>query len=298
MTETAVTRPGSAQSGKDLAARFGLHPAGQRPGLFEYTRLLWSYRHFISAFANARLIMSFASARLGRLWQVLTPLSNAAIYYVIFGVVLNTRAGVPNFIGYLCTGLFVFTFTQTVVLSGTTVISSNLGLIRALQFPRASLPIAATLTQFQHLLASVVVLFGILLFTGEPITLKWLLAVPALLLQALFNAGLALATARLGAKVDDLKQVMPFIMRTWMYASGVLYSVENFVQHLPPVLAQIVVLNPLLIYIDLVRYAVLESTPLSSSPNELWLLGAGWAVVTGVAGYLFFWLGEREYGRG
>ena len=49
----------------------------------------------------------------------------------------------------------------------------------------------------------------------------------------MFNAGLALLVARLGAKITDLKQVMPFVMRTWMYASGVLYSVENFAKHLP-----------------------------------------------------------------
>jgi teichoic acid transport system permease protein len=288
----------SALSHKDLAERHGLRVAGERPTLRDYTRQLWAYRHFISAYANAKVIASFTQARLGRLWQVLTPLTNAAIYYLIFGVVLNTRAGIDNFIAYLCTGLFVFHFTQTAVLAGTQSITGNLGLIRALHFPRASLPIAVTLMQFQNLLAAIVVLIGILLVTGEPVTVVWLLAIPALLLQSIFNAGLALAMARLGAKISDLKQVMPFVMRTWMYASGVLYSVDAFAQNLPPLIAKIMHANPLLIYIELVRQAVLESPPLTSSPQQLWLMGAGWAVLAGVVGYVYFWRGEQEYGRG
>ena len=142
-------------------------------------------------------------------------------------------AASPNFIAYLCTGLFIFNFTQSAALAGTQAITGNLGLIRALHFPRACLPLATTLTQFQHALASMVVLAGIVLVTGEPITLRWLLIVPTLLLQAVFNAGLALLLARLGSRSTDLKQVMPFVMRTWMYGSGVLYSVTLFEEHLP-----------------------------------------------------------------
>ena len=231
---------------------------------------------------------------------MLTPLTNAAVYYLIFGVVLGTRHGIDNFIAYLCTGLFIFNFTQAVVLAGTQSISGNLGLIRALHFPRACLPIAVTLTQFQHLVASMVVLIGIVLVTGEPITLEWLLLVPALLLQSVFNVGLALAMARLGAKLTDLKQVMPFIMRTWMYASGVLYSVA-VLRAAPaagwrPTLVQA---NPLLVYIELARHALLESAPLAHPvAAQLWLLAVGWALLVGIGGFVYFWRGEQEYGRG
>jgi teichoic acid transport system permease protein len=294
----AVTDHASAPALRDLAGRHGLKVAGRRPSLAAYTRQLWSYRHFIASYANAQLVASFTSARLGRLWQLLTPLINAGVYFLIFGVVLNQHRTVPNFIAYLCTGLFVFNFTQTVVQSGTQSITNNLGLIRALHFPRASLPIAVTLTQFQNLLVSMVVLIGIVLATGEPLTVEWFLVLPALLLQSVFNAGLALTVARLGAKITDLKQVMPFVMRTWMYASGVLYSVANFAKHLPPAMAAAMEANPLLIYIELVRHALLEGAPLASPPTQLWLLGAGWALFAGIGGYVYFWRGEQEYGRG
>ncbi|GIG91639.1 ABC transporter permease [Plantactinospora endophytica] len=298
MASTAVAHPDSELTQAQLAARYGLSVAGARPSLGRYVNQLWSYRHFITAYANAKLAASFSTARLGRLWQVLTPLTNAAVYYLIFGVILGTSREVENFIAYLCTGLFVFTFTQSVVSGGVTAISGNLGLIRALHFPRASLPIAITLTQFQHLLASIVVLAGIVLIDGEPLTLEWLLLIPAMLLQSVFNAGVAMAMARLGSKITDLKQLVPFVMRTWMYASGVLYSVQNFEKHLPEWAASLVQLNPLLVYIELMRHALMETAPVTASQTQSWLLGIGWAVLAGVLGFIYFWRGEKEYGRG
>jgi teichoic acid transport system permease protein len=298
MTETALAGPESAQPMRELAERHGLSVAGARPSFPEYVRRLWRYRHFTAYYANAKLVATFSNARLGQLWQVLTPLANAAVYFLIFGVILNVKSSVPNFIAYLCTGLFIFQFTATVVQTGTTSISGNLGLIRALYFPRACLPIAVMLQQLQSLIAAMVVLIFIILVTGEPITVEWLFLAPMLLLQSVFNAGLGMVVARLGAKVTDLKQLMPFIMRAWMYGSGVLYSVENFEEHLPGWANAIVEVNPLLVYIELARHALMESSPLTSSPMRLWMLGAVWAVGIGIVGFVFFWRGEQEYGRG
>jgi teichoic acid transport system permease protein len=113
-----------------------------------------------------------------------------------------------------------------------------------------------------------------------------------------FNAGLALAMARLGAKLTDLKQLMPFVMRTWMYGSGVLYNVANFEKNLPPLAATIVEANPLLVFIELARHALMDEVPLVSPVSQLWTLAIAWTLVIGVGGYIFFWRGEQEYGRG
>ncbi|MEH0841681.1 ABC transporter permease [Micromonospora sp. CPCC 205711] len=297
MATTALVDPETGLTQAQLAARHGLRVAGERPSVAEYSRQLWAYRHFIAAYANAKLVASFSNARLGQLWQVLTPLTNAAVYWVIFGIVLK-QTSIPNFIAYLTTGLFIFNFTQSAVQAGTSAISGNLGLIRALHFPRASLPLAIVVTQFQELLASMLVLIGIVLVTGEPITFEWLMLIPALLLQAVFNAGAVLTVARLGARATDLRQVIPFLMRTWMYASGVVYSVTLF-QNLPGWAATLAQYNPMLVYIELGRYALLEQAPLlNESLTQLWLAAAGWAIVAGAGGYLYFWRGEQEYGRG
>jgi teichoic acid transport system permease protein len=89
----------------ELAARYKLRPSAARPGVFVYAGQLWARRHFIMGFATARNIAMYTEARLGQLWQVLTPLLNAAVYYLIFGLILDTSKGVPNFIAFLITGI-------------------------------------------------------------------------------------------------------------------------------------------------------------------------------------------------
>ncbi|MFI0796360.1 ABC transporter permease [Micromonospora rubida] len=300
MANTAVADPESGLTRAQLAKRYGLRVAGERPTLAEYTRKLWAYRHFMTAYSRAKVASTFSNTQLGQLWQVLTPLTNAAVYYLIFGVIMSQDRHIPNFIAYLCTGVFVFMFTQTAAQNGTKAITGNLGMIRALQFPRAALPITVTLVQFQQLLMSMVVLAGIVLVTGEPLTFRWLVLLPTLALQTVFNIGLTMVMARLGSKLTDLKQVMPFVMRTWLYASGVLYPVALFREHLPSWAASLLECNPPLVYIELARYALLESNQghLVASPLRLWTLALAWAVVMGIGGFVYFWRGEKEYGRG
>ena len=288
----------TALSSAALAERYGLTVSGRRPPLAEYTRRLWGRRHFIVAFATARLTATYTAARLGQVWQVMTPLLNAAVYYLIFGLLLGTNRGIPNFIAYLCTGVFVFQFTQSAVLSGTRSIADNLGLIRALHFPRACLPIAFTVNQLQQLVISMGVLATIILVTGLPVTLNWLLVIPILLLQSLFNAGLAMFMARIGAKTTDMAQLMPFILRTWMYTSGVFWSVTTFTSKAPHWVAVILNNNPALIFNNLMRYALMDSVPASILPHHVWVVTLAWAVVVGAGGYMFFWKAEEEYGRG
>ncbi|MFI7210060.1 ABC transporter permease [Micromonospora maritima] len=300
MANTAVADPESGLTRAQLAQRYGLRVAGERPSLGEYARRLWAYRHFMTAYSRAKVASSLSNTQLGQLWQVLTPLTNAAVYFLIFGVILAQHRNVDNFIAYLCTGVFIFMFTQTAASNGTSAITGNLGLIRALQFPRAALPITVTLVQLQQLLMSMVVLAAIVLFTGEPITFRWLLLPLMLLLQTIFNVGLSMVMARLGSKITDLKQIMPFVMRTWLYASGVLYPVALLREHLPGWAASILEWNPPLVFIELARYALLDShqANLVSSPMRLWALGLFWAVVMGIGGFVYFWRGEKEYGRG
>ncbi|MDJ0347661.1 ABC transporter permease, partial [Streptomyces sp. H10-C2] len=285
-------------SAAELAAKYGLSVSGARPGLGEYTRQLWGRRHFINEFAKARTAAQYTQARLGQLWQVMTPLLNAAVYYLIFGLLLGTDRGVDNFIAFLVTGIFIFTFTQSSIMSGVKAVSGNLGLIRALHFPRASMPIAFTLMQLQQLLMSMLVLFSIVLMTGEVPAWSWLLAVPALFIQSVFNAGLALAVARLGSRMTDLAQLMPFILRTWMYTSGVMYSIANFTKTAPPFVRLLLDVNPIAVYIDLMRFALIDSVTADQMPPHVWAVAVGWAVFAGVGGYVYFWKAEEKYGRG
>jgi teichoic acid transport system permease protein len=317
----------------ELAAQYHLRPSAARPGVLAYAAQLWDRRHFIIGFATARNVAMYTEARLGQLWQVLTPLLNAAVYYVIFGKILDTSRGVPNFTAFLITGIFVWNFTQRSFITASRVMPDSLPLIRALPFPRACLPIGYVIIELQQLAMSMIILIAIILGTGEPISWYWLLAIPALALQAVFNTGMALLLARLGSGADDFGQLMPFLVRTWMYTSGVMYSISTIgtlKDH--PVIRYILEINPASVFITLLRNALLHSQRLAApgskpynqancsgyfahltdkayvydsaychaqvTTGQFWLYGAGWAVVALMIGFVLFWQAETRYGRG
>jgi teichoic acid transport system permease protein len=105
--------------------------------------------------------------------------------------------------------------------------------------------------------------------------------------------------ARVGSKITDLKQLMPFIMRTWLYGSAIFYSIGIFTDRLGPTLSKLFVLNPLLVFASLPRELLLKDPPPHpmSEPHQ-WLVAVAWAVVMLVVGFVYFWRGEKEYGRG
>ena len=322
LAAVAEDAPAAGESLAEMAAQYGLRPSSARPRLASYLVKVWQRRHFILAYATARNVSMYTEARLGQLWQVLTPLLNSAVYYLIFGVLFKANRGISNYTAFLVTGVFIFAFTERSIVVGATVMRANITLIRALHFPRACLPLAYVLVEFQQLLLSMVVLFAIVLGTGEPLTWYWLL------LQATFNMCAALFVARVGAGAQDISQLIPFLLRVWRYFCGVMYSIAALPAELPVWAKNVLSFNPAAVYISLTRFAVMSSyrsdapgakpynaarcaiftvkkTPSMQAYchpdiaiSELWLAGFGWAAVTLVAGVLYFWQAETRYGRG
>jgi teichoic acid transport system permease protein len=322
----------------DFAREHGLKAAAARPPVVDYLRQLWRRRHFIVGFATARNVAMYTEARLGQVWQVLTPLLNVGVYYFIFGILLNVSRGVPApYLSFLVTGVFVFNFTQRSFIIASRVMNDSLPLIRVLHFPRASLPLGYVLIELQQLMVSFVVLFVIVLaLPNNPLTWYWLLIIPILLLQTLFNVGGGLMLARWGAGFDDVSQLLPFLVRTWMYASGVLFSIQGLALHAGNViyrhqtLAYLLQINPAAVYITLTRNALLTterasmpgSKPFDAqrcflyshnpparpydsaychaivSQGSLWMWAGVWAAVALVIGFFVFWRAETRYGRG
>lgn len=267
---------------------------GARPGFFDYLVQIWDHREFIMYDARARVSSGNRKDRLGSAWMILNPILNGLTFYLIFGLLLQTSRGIENFIGYLVIGVFLFQISARAITNGARSIQSNRAVIQAFNFPRATLPIAVNM---REILASVPVLITmlvlILLFPPvEEITWLWILILPALFLQAVFNLGVGLILARIISKINDVTHLLTFSLRIWMYASAVFFSYERFIDN--PTLLRIVELNPLFNVLDIVRdsllYAVLPSW-------QSWAILSAWALTALIVGMVFFWKAEESYGR-
>jgi teichoic acid transport system permease protein len=278
------------------AAAYGLGRSGARPPLPAYVRQVWRQRNFVLSFATAETMSNYAHAKLGQVWQLLTPLLNSAVYYLVFGELLHTHRGVKHFLGFLVTGYFVFTFSQQSILSGSKSISGRLELIRALHFPRACLPLGYTISQLQQLGFAAAVFIIIDGVQTRSVAVTWLWLVPILLLLTMFNAGVALIVARLGARTPDVNKLMPFLTRTWMYCSGTFYNVDQLIKGHAHWLAVVFGINPAALFMDATRTAM--GVPGAALPSYAWWELPLWSVGLLVVGFIFFWRDEEQYGRG
>jgi teichoic acid transport system permease protein len=278
-----ISAPGSLQAGTvivpeaprvpdqdlgELAREHELKLAGARPSLASYVAMLWQRRHFITGYATARNVSMYTDAKLGQIWQVLTPLLNAGVYYLIFGLLFEAARGVAHYPAFLVTGVFVFAFSERSIVTGSNVMRANLQLIRALYFPRASLPLAYVIVELQQMLVGLVVLVVIMLVSGEYPSWYWLLLIPVVFLQSLFNTGAALIVARLGGSLADVSELIPFFLRISRYFCGVMYLIITLPAALTLWEKQVLSLNPFAVYISLVRVAFMGTYRTYSAGNQ------------------------------
>lgn len=294
MTAIKGTRSAGTTSEAAPRATGHLRVVGQRPPFGQYLAEVWRRRAFIWGLATAQLRASNGRDKLGGLWLVLTPLLNGAVYYLIFGLLLNTRGRIPNFVGYLIIGVFLFSYTSRSVTVGARAIAGNRKLVQTLAFPRAVLPLSEVVQQVISLGPSLVAMMAFIVIAPplEHLTWHWLLVIPALALQTLFNTGVVLLFARFVAGASDIGNMLQFGLRGWLYMSGVFYAPTRFDHH--PLLHTIFELNPGYAYLALVRDLMLYNR---MPPGHIWLVAVCWAVGTALVGMYLFWRAEEKYAR-
>ncbi|WP_194949811.1 ABC transporter permease [Actinomyces trachealis] len=270
-----------------------LRPVGKRPPLGAYTRELWRRRHFIWADGRARALGSQRGTVLGNVWLVAQPMLNAMVFYVMFGLLLQTSRGIENFVGYLIIGVTLFPPMQRAVNGGSQVVISGKNLIRGFSFPRASLPISFTIKSALDTLPPLlaVVTLVLALPPHAPLAWTWLLIIPVYLLQQLLCLGLTFFTARVTALAPDSRNLWPFLTQFWYYGSGVFFSFERFVDH--PTVLQAMNYNPGYLVLTMYRSCLLYA----QAPSlQSWLILGVWAFGLVALGFVFFWQKEEAYG--
>jgi teichoic acid transport system permease protein len=273
----------------------------------EYVRDLWERRQFTMSLATGSLRAQHLDTTLGNLWHVLNPALLMAVYYVVFGLLLDTSRNVDNFIGFLAIGIFGFSYIQRTVTACGSSIPNNLGLIRSLQFPRAVLPISTVIRELEGYAFSTLVVLATLLLTGETPTLKWFLAPVLIALMTLFSAGLGMMVARLTDRIRDIANIIPYVFRLLFYLSGIIFSVDAFVTpeavdrfNLPTsadTLHALYTLNPLYTYNELLKDVLMSSYQMPAV-GVAWVSALVFAPVTFALGLVYFRGGEKSYGRG
>lgn len=268
-----------------MVSTFPATSLSQRRGLWPYLAEVWRRRDFAWHLAMAKVRARNNSTALGLFWWLLDPLLLGAVFLLVFGVLLNTSRGDPNYIGFLLSGLFVFTYTRETMTGGAASINSNSQLIGTKRFPRLLLPLSAVMEGLVAFAFSLIPFYLIAGFThGDwPRLSIWVLG-PALIMQTMFNLGLSLLMAELVVPIRDIGNLVNYLSRIWMYMSPVIFPVDQRLAHAPAWLVTILRANPMAAILGLYRGALLGR---EIEPYHWWSTAA-WAVGILLVGVVTF----------
>jgi homopolymeric O-antigen transport system permease protein len=260
-----------------------------RPGLlFVDWAELWEHRELLYALVMRELKVRYKQTAIGVSWVVLQPLITMVIFTVIFGYLAKLPSDGVWYPVFALTALLPWTyFSQAVTRSGTALVG-NANLVSKIYFPRILLPLSMIIAPVVDLALSLVLLFGMLLYAGIPLTWK-VLTLPAFIIIAMLTAiGISLFVSAANVKYRDVGHAIPFMVQIWMFVSPVAYPVSL----VPEKWRFFYGLNPMAGVIEGFRWALLGQT----APDTL-VMTASLAVFSMLvfAGLMYFRQMERQF---
>jgi teichoic acid transport system permease protein len=284
MPSSPPTRPWTAAE----ARAAGLIELSRRPPFLTYLRQLWARREFAMLVPLGDMRQKNMDTVLGSFWHLLNPLFQAAIYYLLFGVILAQRGGVDNYPAWLIIGLFTFSFTQKSIQSSSRIIVAKVAMLRSLNFPAGILPVSVNLSELLAFGPAIVVMFAVVAASGVRPTVMWLVFLPLAAVQLVFNLGLSLVVARLTVHFRDVDHLLNHVLRMWFYFSGVLFPISVAPEGWMRTLLSI---NPPHAFIAVARGLLLDGRVETFSL----MLALGWTALSLALGTAYFYRHEGRY---
>ena len=283
----------SLEDARALAAQHGLIRVDSVGGFGKYLSDTWKMRHFAIQYAVGRIISLSAKNRLGLLWEFLTPLTTALMYFIAFGYILGTRKDSPNFIFFLVAGVLTWQlFIQSFNLSSQSLISGK-DLSASMRFPRVLIPLSSGIQALVRTLPTVLLLYPVALFTGVSFRWQWLFLPFHMVLVVLCGLAFGLLVVRVVNRVRDFTEAIPILTRFLMFTSGIFYSVSIRFADAPKPVRLFAENQPVAMLLNVTRGLFIhEDMP---GRNQLIVLVVGVFTLL-LIGLILFWRGERPRG--
>lgn len=207
---------------------------------------------FFSTYAELRAERS--RSYLGLIWWVLEPAMMMAVFWLVFGVILNSEGS--DYVPFLLVGFTVWQWIKSCITHAGYAIWSNLPLIRQAPLPPLSFPLVQMLADTVKFGFIFVLLVVVLWCMGYPPNVAYL-ALPLLFaIVFLFAVGVGFVVAAVVPLVPDLRFVIEQVLMVAMFLSGVIFSLAK----VPPELASILQWNPVLELIEATRGILMHAT--------------------------------------
>jgi lipopolysaccharide transport system permease protein len=246
---------------------------------------IWRHRRLLRRMAERDLRQRYVGSVIGYAWAAVYPLLFVAVYALIFTVVFRARlspdAPVQEYAVYVISGLLPWIAFSEVAGRATQTMAEHRNLVKFAMFPVQILPLTSLYAASFSQAIGLVALLGLTVWVrGALPATAWLL-VPALLLQAVFLAGISWMLGALGALLRDVKELVSIVLMVGMFLTPVFYLEADA----PAPLRLLFAINPLAHLLRVYRDALVGDGTIHLL--SLGIFGAV-AVVTLFAGYLVF----------
>lgn len=270
-----------------------------RGGLVE----VFQQPYLLKLIVSRQLAQMYAASLLGLAWSYVQPAMRFAVYYVVFGFILNLHQGTPYFAIHLFTGMVAVHYFGETWSGGTRSIWQNKSLVQKNRMPREIFPVSAMLVAAYHTLPQVLVLVVFCLVAGWHLT--WTAVAAGLLGVAIlvtFAMALALFFSALNVFFRDFQNIVATILQFIHFLVPMMYSFSrvwsahaahpwlyNFYMANP--VAQAVILLQRFFWWPLIERP--RRVPGRSFPPDMWVRGL---ITLGVC-LVLVWLAQRFFSR-
>ena len=206
-----------------------------------WLRDIWRYREVFYLLALRDTKLRYRQTVLGSLWAVIQPLLTMLLFTLIFGRLAGIPSdGLPYPVFYYAALLPWVYFSNTVSQAAASLLG-NAHLITKVYFPRVALPVAPALSGLVDLGVGSLMLLGLLVYYGTPLTWRLLVWPPIAALLVLFTCAIGILLSALNVRYRDVKHAVPFLLQLWLFATPIIYPASMVPEPFQPFLF----LNPL-----------------------------------------------------
>lgn len=241
---------------------------------------LSQYWDLLIALSIHRLKVRYKQSALGIAWAVVQPLALMLIYTLVFSFFAKVKTpGVPYPV-FSYAALLPWTFFSTGLTTATNGLVSNTQLVTKVYFPREILPLSYIIAALADLAIASVIMVGLMAYYHVALTSSALWVLPVVAILTVFLTAISLVLSALQVRFRDIAMAMPLLLQLWMFASPVVYPLEQ----VPARLRDVYVMNPMVGIIQNFRAALLGTPP---DPHSLAVSAAASFVLLPTA-YLYF----------
>jgi lipopolysaccharide transport system permease protein len=250
---------------------------------------LWEYRSLIAALIARQLRVRYAQTVLGIGWGVVKPLVSMFVFTIIFQRVVQVPSDNRPYQVFSLAALVPWSYFSTVLSGAGNSLTSGGSMLTKVYFPRLALPISAAAAALVDFAIGLGLLLVIVAWFGIVPSIWSVVVIPVLTIAMMLTAiGVGCAVAALDIQYRDVKELVPFLLQIWLYASPVIYPISA-VPHRYRALYR---LNPMAPLIDGFRSVLLQT-----GPSDWRSIGLACVVSLsiGLSGMFFFRFRERIF---